>query len=221
MTARRLSPARTAATAAAVTAALVLTACGGTDDAEPSRHAGHGSAPSASAPSVSAPATAGQGAHNAADVAFAQGMIPHHRQAVEMADMARDRASATEVKELAAAIKKAQDPEIRTLSGWLTTWGERVPGEDASAGHSAHTGHGDGMTGMMTEQEMEQLERSSGRAFDTAFLKLMVKHHEGAVAMARTEQGKGSYPPAKAMAGDIVASQSAEIARMKKLLGTD
>ncbi|WP_336320353.1 DUF305 domain-containing protein [Streptomyces lavendofoliae] len=216
MTARRPSPARTAAVTAAVTAALVLTACGGTDDAEPSRHSDHGSAPSASAP-----APTGQGAHNAADVAFAQGMIPHHRQAVDMADMARDRASATEVKELAAAIRKAQDPEIRTLSGWLTTWGEEVPGEDASAGHSAHTGHGDGMTGMMTEQEMRQLERSSGRAFDTEFLKLMVKHHEGAVAMARTEQVKGSYPPAKAMAGDIVASQSAEIARMRKLLGTD
>ncbi|MFG3506694.1 DUF305 domain-containing protein [Streptomyces sp. NPDC047821] len=214
MTARRLSRTRAAVASAAVTAAaLVLAACGG-DGGDPS-HTGHGSAPAAS-PSASAPAE--RGGHNAADVAFAQGMIPHHRQAVDMADMAADRASATEVKELAAAIKKAQDPEIRTLSGWLTSWGEQVPGEDAPAGHS---GHGDGMAGMMTPQEMDQLEKSSGKAFDTAFLKLMIKHHEGAVAMARTEQAKGSHGPAKEMAAAIIASQSAEITRMKELLGTD
>ncbi|ORT56751.1 DUF305 domain-containing protein [Streptomyces sp. CB03238] len=213
MTARRLLRTRkAAASAAAVTAAaLVLAACG-TDGGDSSGHAGHGSAPATSSPSAE------RGGHNAADVAFAQGMIPHHRQAVDMADMAAERASAKEVKELAAAIRKAQDPEIRTMSGWLTSWGEQVPGEDASADHS---GHGDGTTGMMTEQEMEQLEKSSGKAFDTAFLQLMIKHHQGAVAMAKTEQAKGSYQPAKDMAGDIIASQSAEITEMNKLLGTD
>lgn len=214
MTARRPSTrTRTAAApAVAVATALVLAACG--TDGGDAAHNGHGSAPAGSAP-ASAPAE--RGGHNAADVAFVQGMIPHHRQAVDMAGMAAERASSTEVKELAAAIKKAQDPEIRTLSGWLSSWGEQVPGDDASADH---TGHGDGTAGMMTEQEMDQLEKSSGKAFDTAFLKLMIKHHEGAVTMAKTEQAKGSYPPAKKMAGDIIASQSAEITRMKKLLGT-
>ncbi|MER7111931.1 DUF305 domain-containing protein [Streptomyces sp. NPDC000229] len=211
MTARRLSRIRKAAAAAAAVtaAALALAACG-TDGGEPSRHAGHDSPSSASA-------SVGQGGHNAADVAFAQGMIPHHRQAVDMADLAEGRASAKEVKRLAADIKKAQDPEIRTMSGWLTSWGEQVPGEDAAADHS---GHGDGMAGMMTEQEMDQLEKSSGKAFDTAFLKLMIKHHQGAVAMAKTEQAKGSHQPAKDMADDIIASQSAEITEMEKLLGT-
>jgi uncharacterized protein (DUF305 family) len=231
MTARRLSRARKAAvtTAAVITAALVVAACG-TDGADTS-HAEHGSAPSASAsPSASAPGAVEKGGHNAADVAFAQGMIPHHRQAVAMSVMARERASAPEVRELAAAIEKAQGPEIRTLSGWLTSWGEPVPAEDG-AGHSGHDGHGEatasagttggsGMAGMMTEQEMDDLEKSSGKAFDTAFLELMVKHHEGAVAMARTERQQGAHQPAKAMADDIIASQSAEITRMNGLLAS-
>ncbi|GAA2493139.1 DUF305 domain-containing protein [Streptomyces gobitricini] len=217
MTARRLPRARKAAAAAVgAAAALVLAACG-TGGGEPTRHTGHDSAPSAS---PSASASVARSGHNAADVAFAQGMIPHHRQAVDMADMAEGRAAAKEVKDLAAAIKKAQDPEIRTLTGWLTSWGEQVPAEGA-ADHSGHSGHGDAMSGMMTDQEMEQLEKSSGKAFDTAFLTLMIKHHQGAVTMAKTEQTQGSHPPARAMAGEIIASQSAEIAEMRELLGTD
>ncbi|QGV82175.1 DUF305 domain-containing protein [Streptomyces ficellus] len=225
MTARRPSHARRATAASAVAAgvtaaALLLTACGAGDQ-DSARHADHGSAstasPSASG-SASGSASAEQGGHNAADVAFAQGMIPHHRQAVDMAGMAEDRASSKEVKDLAAAIKKAQAPEIRTLSGWLTTWGEPVPADEPAAGHA---GHGAGTAGMMTGQELDGLRTSSGKAFDTAFLKLMIKHHEGAVAMAKTERAEGSHRPAKAMAGDIVASQSAEIATMNGLLATD
>lgn len=215
MTARRMFRSRrTAASAAAVTAAALLLAACGSDGGAHSRHADQAGAPSASAP-------AGKAGHNAADTAFAQGMIPHHRQAVDMADLAEDRASAKEVKDLAAAVKRAQDPEIRTMSQWLTSWGEQVPAKDAAtgSGHSGHSGHG-GMTGMMTEQEMDQLEKSSGKAFDTAFLKMMIKHHQGAVAMAETERAKGAHQPAKDMAGAIIASQSAEITRMEKLLGT-
>ncbi|MEU1892348.1 DUF305 domain-containing protein [Streptomyces pristinaespiralis] len=109
---------------------------------------------------------------------------------------------------------KAQDPEIRTLSGWLDSWGEDVPEEDEGGEHAGHA-----MSGMMTPEEMAELEKASGEAFDTAFLEMMIKHHEGAVEMARTEQADGSYRPAKDMAGDIVTSQSAEITRMNELLG--
>ncbi|MEU9146325.1 DUF305 domain-containing protein [Streptomyces sp. NPDC048349] len=202
---------RSSAVAVAVTASFVLAACGAADDGG-AAHGGH-AAPSAS-PSASSPATQGQ--HNAADVAFAQGMIPHHRQAVEMADLAPSRAASAEVKELAEAIKKAQDPEIKTLSGWLTSWGEQVP----PAGAAGHAGHGDG-GGMMTADEMEKLGNASGTAFDTAFMELMIKHHEGAVAMARTERAQGAFPEAKTMAEAIISSQSAEIATMNGLLGKD
>jgi uncharacterized protein (DUF305 family) len=141
-------------------------------------------------------------------------MIPHHRQAVEMADLAPGRAGSPEVEKLAAEIKKAQDPEIRTLSGWLTAWGEEVPAEGAAMDHSSH-----GMDGMMTDQEMRGLEDTSGEAFDTAFLELMVKHHEGALAMAETERADGAFAPARKMAAQIITSQSAEIERMNGLLG--
>ncbi|QUW92904.1 DUF305 domain-containing protein [Streptomyces sp. V17-9] len=204
---------RTAAVAAAGTAALVLAACGGSGDGDgPAGHNGHDAtaAPSATA---SASASASQGQHNAADVAFAKGMIPHHRQAVEMAGLAPDRAQSAEVKKLAADIEKAQDPEIRTLSGWLTSWGEEVPAEGAMD-HSMHD-----MGGMMTAEEMTELENASGKAFDTAFMEMMIKHHEGAVEMAKTEQADGAYGPATKMAGEIISSQSAEIEQMNGLLG--
>ncbi|CAL9540262.1 hypothetical protein SUDANB58_04233 [Streptomyces sp. enrichment culture] len=205
MNSKRSLVRRTAASAAAGAAALVLAACGGSGDS-PAGHDGH------STKSPSASASASQGQHNAADVAFAKGMIPHHRQAVEMADLALSRAESAEVKTLAADIKKAQDPEIETLSGWLASWGEEMPAEGAMD-HSMHGG------GMMTAEEMRQLKEASGKAFDTAFLEMMIKHHEGAVEMARTEQADGAYAPAKEMAGQIVTSQSAEIERMNKLLG--
>ncbi|MDA5284081.1 DUF305 domain-containing protein [Streptomyces sp. Isolate_45] len=213
MTAQRSLFRRTSVVVAASAAALALTACGGGDGDR--AHGGHGSSPTASAtPSASAGAgsTAPGGENNAADTAFALGMIPHHRQALEMARLAPTRAGSAEVKKLAEEIEKAQDPEIRTLSGWLVAWGEQVPAE--GSGHGGHD-----MAGMMTAEEMDGLKKSSGAAFDKAFLELMVKHHEGAVAMARTEQAGGAYGPAKEMAGSIIGSQSAEIARMKSLLG--
>nr|WSS73683.1 DUF305 domain-containing protein [Streptomyces sp. NBC_01175] len=199
---------RTAFVAVAGAASLVLAACGSSDDTS-AGHNGHSPSPSASS---SAPASQGQ--HNAADVAFAKGMIPHHRQAVEMADLAPTRAESTEVKKLADEIKKAQDPEIKTLSGWLTTWGEQVPAEGAMD-HSMHGAGG----GMMTAEEMDKLKNSSGKAFDTAFMEMMIKHHEGAVAMAKTEKADGAFPDAKTMADAIITSQTAEITQMNKLLG--
>ncbi|MGV9695076.1 DUF305 domain-containing protein [Streptomyces sp. NPDC003470] len=209
---------RCAAVAAAGAATLVLAACGGAgDDGTPAGHGGH----NAASPSAPSSASAPQGRHNAADVAFAKGMIPHHRQAVEMAGLAPDRARSAEVKQLAEDIRKAQDPEIRTLSGWLVSWGEEVPAEGAMD-HSMHGMDGmDGMGGMMTAQDMTGLENASGKAFDTAFLEMMVEHHEGAVEMARTEQADGAHGPARAMAGEIITSQSAEIERMNSLLGKD
>jgi uncharacterized protein (DUF305 family) len=199
------TPIRRACLAAvAVSAALTLTACGG--DSEDS-----GSA----APSPSVPAETSADTHNAQDVAFAQGMIPHHQQAVEMAGLADGRASSAEVEDLAARIEKAQGPEISTMTGWLKAWGERVPEAMPGMNHSAHSG----MAGMMDSADMEKLEKASGEDFDSMFLTMMVEHHEGAVEMATTEKAKGEYRDATAMSGDIITTQNAEISEMKKLLG--
>ncbi|MEV7521433.1 DUF305 domain-containing protein [Streptomyces sp. NPDC091371] len=199
---------RTAAVVAVAAASFVLAACGSGEDGA-AGHGGHGS----QTPTASAPAAQGQ--HNSTDVAFAKGMIPHHRQAVEMADLAPSRAESAEVKQLAEQIKKAQDPEIKTLSGWLTSWGEQVPAE----GPAEHSAHGADGGGMMTAEEMANLKKASGKAFDTAFMQLMIKHHEGAVSMARAEQSGGAFPDAKTMADAIITSQTAEINKMKGLLG--
>ncbi|MDQ1066713.1 DUF305 domain-containing protein [Streptomyces canus] len=189
--------------ALSVSALFALTACGGGDDS--------GSA--ASSPSVSAEASAG--AHNAQDVSFAQGMIPHHQQAIEMAELADGRAASAQVKDLAARVEKAQGPEISTMTGWLKAWDEKVPESMPGMDHSGMTG----MTGMMDSADMGKLKKASGKEFDSMFLTMMVEHHEGAVEMANTEKAKGEYKAATAMAGDIVTAQNAEISEMKKLLG--
>lgn len=200
--------------AAAAASALVLAACGSNNSGGDGRP-GHGSAAKpASSPSAQAPA----GTHNAADVAFAKGMIPHHRQAVQMADLAVTRAASHQVKELAEKIKKAQGPEIKTMSGWLTAWDEQVPEEMPGMDHSAHS-EMPGMEGMQGMKEMDALRKKSGKNFDTSFLEMMVGHHQGAVQMAATEKGKGANGQAKALATGIIKAQNAEITQMNKLLG--
>lgn len=207
MTAHRKLIRRTVLTATAAVAALVLAACGG---------GGHdmGSMESDSSPSKSASAKAGD--HDEADVDFATEMIQHHRQAIEMADLAADRASSQEVKDLATKVKGAQDPEIETMSGWLTSWGEEVP-EDMS-GMEGHDMSSD-MPGMMSSEDMGKLEKASGAEFDTMFLQMMVEHHEGAVEMAKAEKADGKYGPATKLADDVITAQTAEIEQMNKMLG--
>ncbi|AWE51554.1 DUF305 domain-containing protein [Streptomyces nigra] len=193
----------------AVTAALVLAACGSDNGSD----TGSGTQTSASA---GAEDTAG--AHNDQDVSFAQDMIPHHQQAIQMSRMAASQASSAEVKDLAARIEKAQDPEIETMSGWLESWGEDVPSSMPGMDHGGHSGSSD-MPGMMDTEDMDELMAASGKGFDTMFLTMMVEHHEGAVEMATTEKDKGQYGPAKELADDIITAQNAEIEEMNKLLG--
>ena len=150
--------------------------------------------------------------HNAADVAFAQGMIPHHEQAIEMANMALAQAQGGAVKDLAGRIKQAQQPEIDQMKGWLTSWGEAPAGEHGG-------GHGGGSMGMMSDDDMARLKQASGAEFDRLFLEGMIRHHEGAVEMAQTELANGMFPDAKDLARRIVETQQAEIAEMRTLLG--
>ncbi|MEV4185998.1 DUF305 domain-containing protein, partial [Streptosporangium canum] len=147
---------------------------------------------------------------NDADVAFAQMMIPHHEQAVEMAELAESRAGDPEVKELAAKIKVAQDPEIATMNGWLSAWGRPAAPEGGHGGHD--------MPGMMTGEDMAKLREAKGAEFDRMFAKLMIAHHKGAIEMARTEQAQGSNPEAKALARNIETTQQAEVEQLQGLL---
>lgn len=207
----RIAPRIFAAVGAA--AVLTLTACSSTDHT--AAGGSHSTSPSAAASSSSAQSAA---EHNPADVTFATGMIPHHGQAIAMADMAVRQASNSQVERLAAEIKAAQGPEITTLSGWLKVWGAPVPSTSMSAGHDMG-GHG-GMTGMMSAAEMQQLEAASGAAFDKLWLEMMTKHHQGAIEMAKTELASGQNQSAKALAQSISTSQAKEIATMQALLSS-
>jgi uncharacterized protein (DUF305 family) len=175
-----------------------------------------------SASSSSAESSGESSAFNNADVTFVQGMIPHHRGALAMAQMADGRAEDPRVVDLANRIEAAQEPEIETMTGWLQEWGEPVPEEsDSSMGGMDHGSMdmGEGMDmGGMSEEDMAALEAASGPEFDRMFLEMMIAHHRGAVEMAETEVADGSNPDAVAMAQEIVDTQNAEIQEMETLL---
>jgi uncharacterized protein (DUF305 family) len=145
-----------------------------------------------------------------ADVMFAQMMIPHHQQAVQMATLAETRAADPQLQQLAAQIKAAQDPEITTMTGWLSAWGQPT---------TTPSGHDMGaMPGMVSDADMATLKAANGTQFDKQFTQMMIDHHRGAIQMARDEQASGTNPDAKALAGRIVDSQQAEIDTMQKIL---
>ncbi|HET9996997.1 MAG TPA: DUF305 domain-containing protein [Nocardioides sp.] len=155
-------------------------------------------------------------AYTEADVAFVQGMIPHHQQALEMTALVGDRADDPDLTAIAERIEVSQVAEIDQLEGWLTARGESVSG--------MHAGHGDGehgMPGMLTPQEMARLERASGPRFDRLFLLGMIRHHEGAVGMVEallTEGEGGQESEVFQLASHIGSDQQVEIAAMKRKL---
>ncbi|MEV0270008.1 DUF305 domain-containing protein [Hamadaea sp. NPDC050747] len=183
-------------------AAVALGACSDTGDTGmPGMN--HGTTSSASAPA--------SGTANAADVEFAQMMIVHHRQAVEMATLAETRANDAEVKTLAAQIKGAQQPEIDKMTGWLTAWGRPTA---APMGHDMQS-----MPGLMSDDEMKQLAAARGTAFDKKFAQLMIAHHQGAIEMANGVLANGADPQVKALAQAIVSAQTTEVAQLQKIVG--
>jgi uncharacterized protein (DUF305 family) len=150
---------------------------------------------------------------SAADAMFAQMMIPHHEQAVEMSTLAETRASSPEIKELAAEIKAAQQPEIDQMTAWLEEWGMPVMSMDEAMGD--HGGHG--MSGMLTDEQMQQLADASGPEFDRLFAEFMIEHHEGAIDMAEDVVDSKDRRVA-ALAAEIIATQAEEIAQFQAFL---
>jgi len=179
-----------------------------------------GSAPTGTQPTAGAPlpATSAASAHNSVDVAFAQQMIPHHRQAITMAGLAPTRTTNPKVRDLATQIATDQEREIATLNSWLQGW--HAPPATNNPGKGSAMGGMDraATVGMMSNQQMSQLVKSSGPAFDRLFLQLMIAHHQGAVQMATTELSAGHNPDAMHLATSIQRSQTEQIATMRKLL---
>ncbi len=190
---------------AALLAALsVLSACGNDDASEPETHA-----------------AANGDEFNDADVEFASDMIQHHAQALTMVDLTMGRQLDPEVQQLAEDIRAAQSPEIEQMTDWLTAWDQPIP--ETMRDHA--NAHGDGeieidpdMPGMMSPEEMAELEAAKGAEFQPMWLEMMIEHHEGAIEMAETEQSEGNHADAIELAENIESAQQDEISTMEGML---
>jgi uncharacterized protein (DUF305 family) len=149
-----------------------------------------------------------------ADVRFMQDMIVHHRQALEMTALVDDRTESDDIPLLAGRITISQEAEIELMEQWLDDRAEDVPAD--GAGHEQH----ELMPGMLTDDQLQELSRAQGTAFDRLFLERMITHHQGALQMVDGlyAAGGGLEPAADRFARDAVADQSIEIGRMQDLL---
>lgn len=137
------------------------------------------------------------------DLMFASMMVPHHQQAIEMADLALANSTNQEIISLAKQIKESQDPEITEMKSW---------GDLDLGAHAGHT-----MDGMLSEDEMVELQRTTGNEFDRLFLEGMIKHHEGAIEMAEMVVDSSNVRAAT-LGKAIIETQKSEIKKMKELL---
>ena len=217
----------TTLTTLALASALALAGCGTSGEetageapeATTSAAAGAGSTDTATAaPSTSAEAVTEE--HNDADTMFAQMMIPHHQQAVQMSEvmLAKDDLD-PHVEELANKVVAAQGPEIDQLKNMLETWGEPTSMESGGMEGMDHgSDSGAGMEGMMTEEQMQELEAAEGAEAAEMYLTMMTAHHRGAIDMAQEQVAEGQNPQAIEMAQKVIEDQEAEIQEMDRLL---
>jgi uncharacterized protein (DUF305 family) len=183
---------RISAAAAAALAAVTLSSCGATarsTDTSPSA------------------------IHDGADVMFAQWMIPHHQQAVDMAAMVPSRSANPTLRVVAIHISTDQRAEIGMLTDLLNRWG--VPTAAPSPAPGAMS-----MEGMVDDATMKRLPTLSGAEFDTLWITAMIGHHRGAVSMAQDELAHGQSPDAQKMAQLIITAQKREISYMSNLIST-
>ena len=159
-----------------------------------------------------------------ADVRFMNGMIKHHAQAVVMSRMAPTHGASEQVQTLAARIINAQQDEIASMQRWLRRREQPVPEIEIDGTRLTADGitiHGMDMMGVLTEEQIQELDAARGRAFDRLFLKYMIEHHSGAVTMVDrlfSQDGAAQGEAAFQLAADIHAAQKTEIARMKRML---
>jgi len=148
-----------------------------------------------------------------ADVEFMQGMIAHHAQAIVMSRMAESHGANPQVLKLSNKIDQSQVPEIRIMQGWLQRNHQYVP--DTSSWHNVM------MSGMLTPEQLKELDAARGVEFDRAYLQMMIQHHAGALRMVDdlfNSSLAGQEVDVNVFANDVVTAQTIEIGIMQKLL---
>jgi uncharacterized protein (DUF305 family) len=194
----------TLATAGVLVSALVLSGCASNDSMAGMDHQTSSPTPSSAQ---------SQAEFNDADVAFASGMVMHHQQAIEMADMFLNKEGVDEeVAALAERIKAAQQPEIDTMNDWLMDWAQPT---DSMGEHNM-----DDMDGAMSEDDMNALAHATAGEANTLFLTQMTAHHLGAIDMANEEIESGLNSEALDLAAKIITDQRDEIEEMNALIST-
>ena len=159
-----------------------------------------------------------------ADAGFARDMQTHHAQAVEMAFLVRDRSQDDEVRTVAYDIITSQQQQAGQMYGWLVLWGldqtgSRPPMAWVGGEHAAaHTGPDGSMPGMATPAQLAELKAATGVEAERIFLRLMIAHHAGGVAMAEAAVAQAGTPEVRTLAGAIAAAQASEIALLQQML---
>ncbi|MDO9486691.1 MAG: DUF305 domain-containing protein [Actinomycetota bacterium] len=155
---------------------------------------------------------------SADDIAFAQLMIPHHQQAMTMADLALAKASTSEVRLLAKQIKAAQSSEIATMAQWLTDWDAPILLPSSPSGHDMGNMADPRSSGMMSNEDLSLLLKSKGSAFDQMWSQMMIAHHQSAIVMADQVLESTTNADVRDLAQKVIEGQTAEITTMKELL---
>ncbi len=154
---------------------------------------------------------------DSAEAGFARDMIVHHAQAVEMAEIVRDRTESEEIRTLATDIALTQQGQIGQMQGWLAVWGLSPTGTRPAMAWMGH--HTEGrMPGMASTKEIEELREVPPEEMDIRFLQLMIPHHQAAIPMAEAALERSDRPEVERLARAIAASQGAEIEAMQDLL---
>ena len=155
--------------------------------------------------------------NDSAEAGFARDMMVHHAQAVEMAEIVRDKTESEEVRILASDISLTQQAQIGIMQGWLAVWGLPVTGTEPAMAWMGHPTEGR-MPGMANPEEVNRLRNAPPEEADAMFLRLMIPHHQAAIPMAEAVLEETDRPEVEQLAGAIVASQRSEIKVMQDML---
>ncbi len=166
-------------------------------------------------------ATAQKKSYTPADVHFVAGMIGHHAQAIQMAGWAPLHGASPSIRVLCERIVVAQNDEIAFAQRWLREHGEYVPPADPRGHIMQGMDHPMLMPGMLTPEQMAQLDSARGPVFDRLFLTFMIQHHQGAITMVQqllAVPGAAQDGPIFRFATDVNVDQITEINRMTLML---
>jgi uncharacterized protein (DUF305 family) len=153
----------------------------------------------------------GRSEFNRTDVTFATAMIPHHRQSLQLVRMVEQRDVDPKLSGLAAQIRVTQAVEIESMLSWLQDWDVAVPSGDPSAGT--------GRPGTVTAADLAAVQGATGADFEREWLRLMIRQHEDAIAIAKVENAEGEYPYAVALANTVMVGQASQVRTMELMLG--